>query len=293
MALSLSSASLVYECIAGAKDVAFGTYVLRPDGPALHALLDAAHNGAHVVVTLQRDPYNIENGKAFNADSARALRRAGARVRLLELAETAFHLKAATCDGVAYFDDRNWTAAGREIVIADNKPRDAAQVRAALTGRSASSDRTAALRRDVALRKDDALARETSLIRRAGDAPVIVESEYVAASPLADALCDHAERGARTILILAGWRHHPRGEFALLQRLTRAGVDVRETGNNEKLALVGNRAWIGSANATGAYDERTARQADWGVVTSVKTLVNAVRAALWRDGARDAIESPR
>lgn len=286
MALSLSSVRAAFGRIAGARDVAFGAYVLRADGPAVKALLKAAHNGAHVVVTLQRDPYNIQDGKAINADSARALRRAGVRVRLPELGHTAFHLKAAVCDGVTYFDDRNWTA-GRQIVIADDAPQDAALVRKALIGRSTHSNRT------VALRKDVALARETSLIRRAGEAQVILESEYLAASPLTDALCDHAASGARTMVILGSWRHHPRNEAALLERLRNAGVAIRETGTNEKLALVGNRAWIGSANATGAYDERTAGQFDWGVITGVKAVVNAVRAALRRDGARDVIEPPR
>ena len=264
--------------VAGARDVAFGAYVLRPDGPAQKALLAAARRGAHVTVTLQRDPYNIRDGVAHNAASANALRRAGAHVQMLDLGDKAFHLKAAVCDGIAYLDDRNWTTQ-RQIVVKDDAPRDVALVRAALTGGDASSNRA------VALSKDTALARETSLVRHAGNAPVVVESEYVSASPLAEALREHAARGARTVLILGSWRNHARSERAAIAALRRAGVEVLETGTNEKLALAGNRAWIGSANATGPYDARTAGQVEWSVVTSVKALVNAVRAALRRDGA--------
>jgi hypothetical protein len=235
-------------------------------------------------VTLQRNPYRADEATPLNAASARALRRAGARVRLLDLDHTAFHLKAAVCDGVAYLDNRNWPKSGPQIVVADDTPRDVALLRAALTGRAVGSSRALALRKDVAL------ARETALIRRAGRAPVIIESENIGASRLADALQDHAANGARTVLILGRWRNHSVAESALIEKLKTAGVDVRETGSNEKLALVGSQVWIGSANATGAYDERTAGQADWGVVTGVKALVKAVKAALRRDGARDAIE---
>ncbi|MEA2689711.1 MAG: PLD-like domain [Candidatus Eremiobacteraeota bacterium] len=278
MALSLGSASAVFKRIAHAHDVVFGTYVLRPDSGAQRALLAAAHAGARVRVTLQRDPYNIRDGTALNAASTHALREAGARVRLLDLGDKAFHLKASVCDGIAYLDDRNW-ATGPQIVVADDQPRDVALVRAALLARATASNRT------LALRKDIALARETSLVRHAGDAPVIVETENVGASPLADALCRHAARGARTVLILGDWRNHPYAERAAIERLKRAGVEVLETGTNEKLALAGNRAWIGSANATGPYDARTAGQFEWGAVTRVKALVNAVAAALRRDGA--------
>ena len=288
MALSLSSARAALAHIERAEHVAFGTYVLRPDGPAQRALLNAAHKKhGHVVVTLQRDPYNAPEATPLNVASARALRRAGAHVRLLELDHTAFHLKAAVCDGVAYLDNRNWPKHGPQIIVADDAPRDVALLRASLTGHPAGSSRALALRKDVAL------ARETALVRRAGGAPVIVESENIGASPLAGALQKHAAHGARTVLILGRWRHHTAAESALIEKLKKAGVDVRETGTNAKMALAGNHVWIGSANATGAHDERTSGQADWGVVTGVKALVNAVKAALRSDGARDAIEPPR
>jgi len=283
VALSLSCVSDVLARIAGARDVAFATYSIRPDGPAQKALLTAAKHGAHVVVTMQRDPYKDEDGAIYNAQCAAALRRAGARVSLLPRDRIPFHLKAVVCDGVAYLDDRNWTKGGREIVVADDSARDVALARAAITRHAAGCSRT------LAMRKDAALEREAALIRRAGDAPVIVESEYVDGSPLTTALFEHAARNAGTTLILGSWRHYTKHESALIRSLRDAGVKVLETGGNEKLALAGDTAWIGSANATGVYS-RAAGQIEWGVVTRCRALVKAVAAALRRDARipRDA-----
>jgi hypothetical protein len=286
VALSLSSAREAYADIAGARDVTLGTYVLRTGSPVQQALLQAAHHHAHVEVTLQRDPYRTDKAARLNTEAARELRHAGVRVRLLNLARTAFHIKAAVCDGVAYLDDRNWPKKGPQTVLKDRAPRDVALLRAALTGNPPRSCRA------FALRKDDALARETALIRHAGRATVVVESENIGRSPVADALREHAARGARTVLILGDWRGRSPAESRLIENLRAEGVEVHETGRNEKLALVGDRAWIGSANATGAFDERTASQTDWGTVTRAKELVGAVKHALRRDGARDAIAPP-
>jgi len=84
------------------------------------ALIRAAERGAHVAVTLQADPYRNPDGKRDNREAARLLSTAGAEVTLLPSTRAPFHLKAAVCDGVAYLDDRNWTARGPEMVIADD-----------------------------------------------------------------------------------------------------------------------------------------------------------------------------
>jgi hypothetical protein len=59
---------------------------------------------------------------------------------------------------------------------------------------------------------------------------------------------------------------------------------VREGGSNQKLALAGDTAWIGSGNATAAFG-RGAGQLEWGMVTRDPALVGAVGSALARDGA--------
>ena len=77
---------------------------------------------------------------------------------------------------------------------------------------------------------------------------------------------DDARRRARA--------HASHREAHAIAALARAGVDVREGGANEKLALAGDAAWIGSCNATGAAG-RVARQLEWGLVTRDPALVSA------------------
>ena len=277
MTLSLSSVPDVLGRIASAHDVAFGSYFLTR-GPMRDALAGAARHGAHVAVSLQADPYRGSGKRApDNAASARVLRDAGAEVSLFARDQVPFHLKAAVCDGVAYLDDRNWTQRGPEIVVADDDPRDVALVRDALAGHGGGD---AAL----ATRKDEALHRELALIESAPHAAVIVETERVGASPLTAALRRHARGGAPTTLVLGRARDRSPSELATIARLAGDGVVVREGGANEKLALVGDTAWIGSGNATAAFG-RGAGQLEWGLVTKNAALVGAVRTALARDAA--------
>ena len=83
------------------------------------------------------------------------------------------------------------------------------------------------------------------------------------------------------MIVAAREAENPR-ERAELAALRAAGVTVRESGTNEKLALCGDTAWIGSANATYAAG-REAKQTDWGAVVSDAALRDAIRAALLRD----------
>ena len=240
-------------------------------------LIAAARRGARVAVTLQADPYRNPFGARCNAAAARALRSAGATVTLLPSARVPFHLKAAVCDGVAYLDDRNWTKRGPETVVADDGAADVALVRDALAGRG-GADAT------LATRKDEALRREADLVDAAGDAAVIVETEHIATSPLTRALQRHAATGAATTLVLGRAGRHSASEACALAALASAGVRMRYGGTNEKLALAGSAAWIGSGNATGASG-RGAGQVEWGLVTREPALVASVRAALARDVA--------
>jgi hypothetical protein len=274
VAVSISSVPALLARIASARDVAFGAYFL-PHNAVRDALASAARRGAHVAVTLQADPYRNPHGARFNRDAARALRAAGAQVTLLRSDTVPFHLKAAVCDGAAYLDDRNWTKRGPETVVRDDDPKDVALVRAALAGRGGAGTR-------LATRKDEALRREVALVDRAGDKAVTLETERVATSPLTRALLRHAARGARTTLIVAHDARRSHAESHALAVLRAGGVDVREGGTNEKLALAGDTAWIGSGNATGASG-RNAGQLEWGMLTRARALVAAVRGALARD----------
>ena len=239
------------------------------------ALTGAARRGAHVAVTLQADPYRNPFGSRCNAEAARVLRAAGAGVSLLPSERTPFHLKAAVCDGVAYLDDRNWTKRGPEIVVADDDPRDVGLVRDALAGRGGAD-------RALATRKDVALSREVALVDGACGIPVTVETERVATSPLTRALERHARSGAKTTLIVAPSKSRGAREKSAIAQLAADGVIVREGGSNQKLALAGRVAWIGSGNATGASG-RSAAQLEWGLRTRNRALVGAVATALARD----------
>jgi hypothetical protein len=277
VAVLLSSVSDVLARIGSAHEVAFGSYFLGR-GPVRDALAGAAQRGAHVAVTLQADPYRNSYGARANADTARLLRTAGASVSLLARDTVPFHLKAAVCDGVAYLDDRNFTQRGPEIVVADDDPNDVALVQAALAGRG-GADAT------LATRKDEAQRREVALVDGARGVPVMLETERVGSSPLTAALRRHARAGAPTTLIVGRAKQRSPRERATIARLEADGVDVRRTGTNEKLALAGGAAWLGSGNATGAFG-RGAAQLEWGMDTRDPALVGAVRAALERDAAR-------
>lgn len=271
----MSSVADAVARIGVSRDVAFGAYLLPP-GPMRDALAGAAARGAHVTVTLQADPYRNPAGKRDNRQAARLLEKAGAEVTLLPSERAPFHLKAVVCDGVAYLDDRNWTAHGPELVVADDDPDDVTNVRDAVHGAPPHSDAF------LALRKDDALRRELDLVDGAGDTPVVVETERLRGSPLIEALRRRALAGEPTTLVVGRVRRHSHAERGTMRELARDGVVVRAGGTNEKLALAGNAAWIGSGNATGAAG-RGARQVEWGLVTHDPALVGAVRTALERD----------
>ena len=264
--------------IRSARDVAFGTYFLGR-GPVRDALFEAASHGAHVAVTVQGDPYHDAAGVRERAtrDSAALLEAAGARVTVLPSASAPFHLKAAVCDGIAYLDDRNWTRDAREIVLADDDASDVALVRDALAGHGGATP-------TLATRKDGALAREAELIDSARATPVTVETETLGSGPLSAALRRHARAGAPTVLVVGRAHSHDRRQTTLLEGLRRDGVEVHERGVNEKLALAGDTAWIGSANGTSVFGPRAA-QIEWGLVTRERAVVAAVAAALARDAA--------
>jgi len=285
VAVALSSVSTAVAAVRTAGEVRFGALVLAP-GPMRAALIDAASRGAHVEVTLQRDPYRGGPGeRETNRRAARALRAAGATVFLRDRGREPAHLKAAVCDGVAYLCDRNWAGDGRELVVADDDRADVALVRRAL------HDGTGGARTGFATRKDAALRDEARLIDGARDAPVVVETESFGAGPVGAALRRHAQGGGATMLIVAPREARSnRRERAALAALRSAGVDVREGGSNEKLALCGDAVWVGSANATFAARSEGA-QTEWGLVSRAPALVAAARAALERD-ARAGISGP-
>ena len=272
----LSSPAGCAAAIRSASHVQFGAFLLG-GGPVRDALAAAAKRGADVDVVLARAPYATgAGGEAENANSAVLLRNAGAHVTLRGGSATWFHLKGAVCDGVAYLDDRNFPAGDRQIVLADDTPDDVALVSAAIHGRGSTNG-------TLATQKADALAQEATLIRHAHGIPVTVETETLGPGAVTTALRLHALGGDPTTLVVPPDLATKPRMHAMLQHLRGDGVNVRENGAAQKLALAGDAAWVGSANASYAF-RAAGTQIDWGITTREPAVVAAVAAALARDG---------
>ncbi|HEX5274496.1 MAG TPA: phospholipase D-like domain-containing protein [Candidatus Rubrimentiphilum sp.] len=245
-------------------------YTLR-HGAVLDELEAAARRGARVTVRLEGSPYADPSGELATANRRvlRELRRLGADARLADTNARngpALHMKAAVCDGVAYLDDRNWPGAG-DTIVRDDFGADVAAIRtAALSGRA---DRTPEFSTD----KRDALWAERRLLAGARNAQrVDVESEsFGPGSGVYGELKQLAASGVHCRLIVSRRDLNDTSRRALAS-LSRAGVAVRVSESDEKMAVVdGARAWIGSANATSPFPNGD--QIDWGLRTDAPDVL--------------------
>lgn len=252
--LALSSTGEVIARLASAKEVAVEAYTLRR--PMLEALEAAARRGAHVTVRLEARPYH-DAGRhlgRMNAHAVRALKAAGVDAHVAD----PIHAKVIRLDGSLYVDEKNWNAT--DIVLRDDDAAEAAS---------------------IPMDKSGALAAEANLLAdaRASDG-VIVESESFGAGNVAyDSLKALALAGAKPRLLVS--RDDLRGsgrERAVLDGLVRHGVRVRVCPDSAKLAVAGDRAWLGSANAT--YTGKGWQMPDWGLCTRKREIVDCVRARL-------------
>ncbi len=287
--MRMSSTGDLIAALRGARDVRLVAYML-PSGRVLDGLIQASRAGAHVSVRLEGDIYKDGGGvSAINRAAIAELQAAGADAALAHTSQDApgsmLHLKAALVDGALFLDDRNWLDDGGDTVVRDDDERDAAMVDDALAGRC---DRASPC---FAVAKRQSLASEARLLdagRRGDDA--IVESEsFGAGNSVFSALDDLAQRGGHVRLLvnardLAG-NARERGALA---RLRADGVDVRVSDVAEKFAVLdGSRGWLGSANATVAFDRPD--QLDWGARTDAPDVIAHLRQAFderWR-GARE------
>jgi antitoxin (DNA-binding transcriptional repressor) of toxin-antitoxin stability system len=214
------------------------------------------------------------------------LRAAGADAAETAPGEPALHLKAAVIDGVAWLADRNWAGDGPERILRDTDADDVAAVASAVAGGAGDDGH-------LATTKAGALRLEAAVIDRAGAGPLLIESESFGNGSVYDALLRRAKAGEPTRLIVAGREVAESGpagrEAKRLARLAALGVDVRvgdpARGDlDEKLAVGGGDAWVGSANATYARREYGA-QRDWGMATGVPAVGDDLRAAFERNWA--------
>lgn len=277
--LILSSTDQVLQAIHGAHDIALLAYTL-PAGRVEDALVEAAHRGAHVTVRLQGQFVKSAAAElsAANAAAIAALRAAGADAREVDLvgsSDAPLHAKAVLADGALYLDDRNWPDDGQDTIVHDTFASDAASIADAVHGHGDPPSPF------FAIDKRDSLTLESRLLygARTGD-DVVVESESFGKgehNKVFWALEHLASQGVHTRLLVASRDlQNNTHERDSLDELQKAGVDIRITDADEKFALVGNRGWLGSTNASAAFDEPD--QLDWGARTDQPPIVTHLRA---------------
>ncbi len=275
--LTLSSTSDLLSSLAAAREIALTAYTL-PAGRVLDGLAAAAQAGAHVRVRLEGYIYKDDGSvTAANAAAIAKLRAAGADAQLVHPTQSApdamLHCKAALVDGTLFLDDRNWPDDGADTIVRDDFARDEQIVRDAVAG---GEDTPTPF---FAVAKREALASEARLLHEAhaGD-DVIVESESFGANNRVYSAIDALGRQGAHVRLLVSARDM-RGnanEQGALKKLARDGVGVRVVDADEKFAVVeGTRGWIGSANATVAFDHPD--QLDWGARTDVPSILAHLR----------------
>lgn len=281
MGLQLTSTAAVVRAIDGARAISLTAYTLDPRehgaGSLIGALERAADRGAQVWVRVEGAPYD-PGGRAelaaSNAAAVDALVAHGADAALSVGAPRAsLHMKAAVVDGQVFLDDRNWPQHGPNTVVSTTDVGDVAVMRGALAGERAANQH-------LATWKGQAIQLELDVIAAgAGDA-ISCETESFGSGPLASALEQRARTGTHVRLLVAArdLRANAR-ESAELRRMAQAGVQVRiESGgqgdSDEKFCVASGNAWIGSANATGAFPDTV----DWGVRTKDAAIATALRA---------------
>ena len=275
----MSSTGELVAALRGARNVRLVAYALPP-GRVLDGLIQACRAGAHVRVRLEGYTFTTGGGiGATNQAAIAELRAAGADAALVHTTQDASdamaHLKAAAVDGALFLDDRNWPSDGGDTIVRDDCVRDVAMVDDAIAGRC---DPASPL---FSVAKRQSLASEAHLLdagRRGDDA--IVESESFGANNCVfDALDRLAHTGSRVRLLVNG--RDLKGnlrERGALARLRADGVAVRVTDGAEKFAVLdGSRGWLGSANATAAFDHPD--QLDWGARTDAPSVIAHLRQA--------------
>ncbi len=274
--LTLSSIAAVVSALHDAREVSVLAYTLHP-GAVENALLDAARRGAHVRVRLEGQPYNDPQGEliADNETAVRTLRDAGADAQLTNApnsSEPALHAKAIVAGTTLFLDDRNFANDSEETILRDTSPGDRAIVMDAVEGKGDSPSPL------FQINKRDAIASESQLLRSAQphDTVALETESFGTHNRVYYALDALAKAGARPRLLVSSLDvpNNTREQRAL-EQLQHDGVEIRITAANEKFALVDQRAWIGSANATASFESPD--QLDWGARTDQPAIVSHLR----------------
>lgn len=279
--LSLSSLPRAAAAIERARSVTLVAYLL-PRGAVVDALADAARRGARVTVRLEGKPYFDSSGGVARLNRAVVdeLVRAGADARLVDEDGTKpqLHAKAVLVDGTLYLDDVNFARKGEETIVRDERRADARALRDAVAERIDPPSRS------FALRKVDALHLEAAALDAARRRDRIdVETESAGSGNVVYARLERLGREGLRPRLLVSREALTTKERSLLQRLESYGVRVRVCASNEKFAVAGRNAWLGSANATSPYPDT--EQLDWGACTKSRSIASHLRArfeATWQ-----------
>ena len=275
--MTLSSTSDLLTALHGARDVALIAYTL-PAGEVLDGLAAAAKAGAHVRIRLEGYIYKDDGSVGgANAAAIAQLRAAGADAQLVHAGANArdamLHCKAAVVDDTLFLDDRNWPDDGADTIVRDTFASDAQIVRDAVDGKEDPPTPF------FSIAKRGSLASEARLLnsaRAGGD--VIVESESFGADNRVYKAIDTAARAGAHVRLLVSARdlQGNANEQGALKRLAADGVGVRVCDADEKFAVInGARGWLGSTNATVAFDHPD--QLDWGARTDTPAIVAHLR----------------
>lgn len=269
--MQLVSTADVIAAIDRAKSVKLDAYVLGRGG-MFRALERAADRGADVSVDLCEKPANKDDTAKWNASIAHSLRGHGVRVVTDPgVGLGSVHAKVAIVDDRVFFDDRNWRSSGGADTIL------ATDIDEALPLRS----------------KAQVVADETALIRSGQGHPILVATESFGPGPVANALLERAQLGDDVRLIYnPGEETH--GRETTLTALRDAGVRIETSYGNHKFACVGERVWVGSANATVTGGE-TGLGLEWGTELhgGLADKLRAQAEQLWHESDSSVHGHPR
>jgi dienelactone hydrolase len=113
---------------------------------------------------------------------------------------------------------------------------------------------------------------------------VDVETEFLGGSPVSKALRELRAKNMRCrVLISAQAYDHGGPTSDAAHSLAKIGVDVRIAKANDKLAVAGTHAWIGSANASSTRPNPDA--VEWSLTTANPRVAREIRSRFnqnWR-----------
>jgi len=282
---ALADLTEVVAAIRSSRMVTLSAYTLSPRSRVTRALVAAATAGRsiHLVLTGTGMAGAVRDNQALAESLCAATGGTPARARTdarlvpictgalrIDLTRFPLHMKAVVADGAVYVSDRNWTASRRSLIL-----RVPASARITVERAILGSPSTAGA---LTTRKADSLASEAALLSRQRSHVVLLESESFGRGPIATHLGARARAGDDVTLVVARMEYERNdAERALVAELVAAGVHAYVATSDEKIAVDGDAAWLGSSNATAGVPD----QVDWGFTainaTLARTLAQHVR----------------